>query len=70
MHEVTGYLELASLNSEIAAAYLKDAEDGFSTVVDKLEDCLGLITKLRNQPVIAEYGLRESSNLADPTKEQ
>ena len=69
MNEITGYLELAALNSEIAVAYLKDAEDEFSTVVEKLEDCLRLITKLRNQPVITEHSLKESSNLDDPTKE-
>jgi hypothetical protein len=54
MHEVAGYLELSALNSEIAAAYLKDAEDELSTVVDKLEDCLRLITQLRHQSTIAE----------------
>ena len=65
MNEVTGYLGLASLNSEIAATYLNDAIDEFSTVVDKLEDCLRLITKLRNQPMIAEYSLKESLNRAN-----
>ncbi|MFC1914260.1 hypothetical protein ACFLXF_03205 [Chloroflexota bacterium] len=60
MNEVAGHLELSALNSEIAEAYLKDAEDELSTVVDKLEDCLRLITKLRHQSVITEYSFNES----------
>ena len=60
MREVDGYLELSALNSEIAAAYLKDAEDDLSTAVDKLEDCLRLITKLRHQSTIVEHSFNES----------
>jgi len=49
MHEVHGYLELSALNSEIAAAYLKDAEEELSAVVEKLEKSLGLVRELRYQ---------------------
>lgn len=54
MDETTGYLELSALNSEIAAAYLKDAEDELATVVEKLEDSLRLVAKLRHHAAIAE----------------
>ena len=47
MHEVNGYLELAALNSELAEAYLNDAENELSTVLEKLEGCQELITELR-----------------------
>ena len=67
MHDVTGLLELSSLNSEIAAAYLKSTEDEISTVVEKLGDCLRLIRELRNQSTIVEHNLKQFSNLTDPT---
>ena len=60
MHEVDGYLELSALNSEIAAAYLKDAEDELSAVVEKLEKSLGLVKELRYQSSIDESNSGES----------
>ena len=53
MHEIQGYLDLAALNSEIAQAYLKDAEDELRTVVEKLEACLESITQLRQYEPIS-----------------
>ena len=47
MHEVIGYLELSTLNSEIAESYLKDAETELSIAVKKLEHCLKLMKQLR-----------------------
>ena len=47
MHEVIGYLELSTLNSEIAESYLKDAETELSIAVEKLEHCLKLMKQLR-----------------------
>jgi len=47
MHEVTGYLELAALNSELAEANLKDTEEELHTVVKELDNCLELIIRLR-----------------------
>ena len=41
MEKVVGYLELAKLNWELAAAYLKDAEDQLGVARSKLEDALG-----------------------------
>ena len=60
MHQVKGYLELSALNSEIAAAYLKDAEDELSAVVEKLENSLGLVKKLRRQSADTECNSSES----------
>ena len=52
MREIQGYLDLAALNSEIAQAYLKDAEDELSIAVEKLEACLESVTKLRQSESI------------------
>ena len=52
MCEVTEYLKLAASNSEIAEAHLKVAEDELHTVVEKLEDCLELMTKLRQDKLL------------------
>ena len=40
MEKVEGYLELAKLNSELAEAYLQDAEDQLATAISKLEAAL------------------------------
>ena len=56
MHKVTGCLELASLSSEVAVTYLKHAEDEFTTVVEKLEDCLKLINGLRQYEIFSYKG--------------
>ena len=47
MREVSGYLELSALNSEVAESYLKDAETELSIAVEKLEHCLKLMKQLR-----------------------
>ena len=47
MDEVVCYLEMSALNSELAEAYLKDADDELSTLIERLEDCLELVTELR-----------------------
>ena len=60
MHEVHGYLELSALNSEIATAYLKDAEDELSAVVEKLEKSLRLVKELRHQSTMTECSFNES----------
>ena len=57
MDDITGYLEMASLNLEIASAYLKDAEGEIASVMEDLENCLILITKLRYHCWVAKYGL-------------
>ncbi|MFC1918152.1 hypothetical protein ACFLXH_05835 [Chloroflexota bacterium] len=47
MDEVMGYSELASLNSELAEAYLKDAENDLFLTIEKLESRLKLMKELR-----------------------
>jgi len=54
MREVAGRLELAALNSELATAYLKDAEDELSTVVQRLEKCLALIEELQQDKSLSK----------------
>jgi hypothetical protein len=53
MSEIDGYLDLAMLNSEIAEAYLKDAEDELHTTVEKLESCLGLMMSLNRYGAVS-----------------
>ena len=65
MNRIAGYLELSALNSEMASAYLKDAEDECSTAAENLEDSLRLITKLRYYSTTAEYNFNEPSNFPD-----
>jgi hypothetical protein len=62
MREVAGRLELAALNSELATAYLKDAEDELSTVVQRLEKCLALIEELQQGESLSESGKRPDMN--------
>ena len=47
MPEVTDYLKRVASESIIAEERLKDAEESLHTVVEKLEDFLGLIIELR-----------------------
>ena len=71
MREISGYLELSALNSEIAESYLKDAETELSDAVEKLEHCLKLMKQLReyeplfcnrqNLPIIGD-GLTEEDH--------
>ena len=56
MHRVTGNLELAALNSDLAVAYLDDAAEECSAIVDRLEDCLASVRELRRSIMTAEYG--------------
>jgi hypothetical protein len=65
MNGISEYLELSALNSEMASAYLKDAEDECSTAVENLEDSLRLIIKLRHYSTTAEYNSHESLNFPD-----
>lgn len=37
LQAMSGYLELAQLNSELAVAYLKDAESRLNTVIEEME---------------------------------
>ena len=53
MRKISNYLELAALNLEISLAYLKDTEDGFSTVIRKLEYCLKLIEEIRQHKLFS-----------------
>lgn len=49
MKKVTGYLELSALNSGLAYAYLKDAEDEFAAIADNLEECLESVRALKRR---------------------
>jgi len=47
MHQITEYLELAALSWKITEDYLQEAEDKLHFALEELEDCLNLITELR-----------------------
>ena len=47
MRNITGCLDLAALNAEIAEAYLKETEDELHAAVGKLESCLESLTELK-----------------------
>ena len=59
MHRVTGNLELAALNSDLAAAYLDDAVAECSAIVDRLDDCLASVRELKRSIMPAECGAED-----------
>ena len=60
MQQIRGYLELSSLNAETASAYLQDAENELAIVIERLEQSLGILNKLRHECTTGECNLDES----------
>ena len=48
MQQVINRMELASLNSGLAEAYMKEAEESLHLAVEKLEGCLRSVNQLRS----------------------